>query len=151
MLIFSTIYSTHWFQTTIELSQKSRGCHLVTKEVLSKISPELSKFKVGLATFFLQHTSAGLSINENADPTVRADMSMTLDHIIPETLPYKHDDEGPDDMPAHVKSTLVGVSLTVPISNGDLAFGTWQGIWLNEFRNHGGKRRIVVTLFGQGK
>ncbi|KXN69734.1 UPF0047-domain-containing protein [Conidiobolus coronatus NRRL 28638] len=104
-----------------------------------------------LANFFIQHTSASLTINENCDPDVRKDMEMMLNKLAPENAPYIHTDEGPDDMPGHVKSSLFGASLNIPISNGRLNLGTWQGIWLCEHRNHGGSRRIVVTLQGLTK
>ncbi|KNE63569.1 secondary thiamine-phosphate synthase enzyme [Allomyces macrogynus ATCC 38327] len=138
-----------WVQRKVTLSARSRGCHLVTDEIVRAIQPDLRKFKVGLANIFIQHTSASLTINENCDPDVRRDMEMMLNRIAPESAPYTHTDEGADDMPAHVKTTLVGPSLTIPISNGNLALGTWQGIWLCEHRDHGGSRRIVVTLQGQ--
>ena len=110
----------------------------------------LRGIRVGLAHFFLQHTSASLTINENADPDVRADMEAALNRVVPEgtELPYAHADEGPDDMPAHVKSTLVGASVSVPVTGGRLALGTWQGLYLCEHRDHGGARRLVVTLQG---
>ncbi|KAF9359516.1 hypothetical protein BGX26_012149 [Mortierella sp. AD094] len=134
-----------WAQTTIRLPAKSRGCHLVTHEIERQL-PELKQFSVGMANVFLQHTSASLTLNENADPDVRVDMEMTLNEIAPESLPYVHADEGPDDMPGHVKSSLFGVSLNIPITNGRLNLGTWQGIWLCEHRNHASGRKIVVTL-----
>ncbi|KAJ3364237.1 hypothetical protein GGF32_002208 [Allomyces javanicus] len=138
-----------WVQRKVTLSARSRGCHLVTDELVRAIQQDLRKFKVGLANIFIQHTSASLTINENCDPDVRRDMEMMLNRIAPENAPYTHTDEGADDMPAHVKTTLVGPSLTIPISNGNLALGTWQGIWLCEHRDHGGSRRLVVTLQGQ--
>ncbi|KAI9197277.1 uncharacterized protein BJ171DRAFT_428283, partial [Polychytrium aggregatum] len=105
--------------------------------------PELASFRIGMANVFIQHTSASLTLNE-----VLVDMEMILNKLAPEDAPYIHTDEGPDDMPGHVKSSLMGVSLNIPISNGKFALGTWQGIWLNEHRDHGGSRRIVVTLQG---
>ncbi|KAI8591919.1 hypothetical protein BDZ88DRAFT_408938 [Geranomyces variabilis] len=136
-----------WFQKTISLPSKKRGCHLLTSEILSQV-PELKSFTCGMANFFLQHTSAALTINENADPDVRVDMEMMLNKLAPEDAPYIHTDEGADDMPGHVKSSLFGVSLNIPITNGRLALGTWQGIWLCEARNRGGQRSCVVTLNG---
>ncbi|KAL7746592.1 hypothetical protein RI367_008119 [Sorochytrium milnesiophthora] len=136
-----------WSQFTFSLSPRRRGCHLVTNEVVAKI-PDLRKYKVGMANIFLQHTSASLTINENADPDVRKDMEMMLNTMAPAEAPYIHTDEGPDDMPGHVKSSLFGVSLNIPISNGNLALRTWQGIWLCEHRDAGGSRKIVATLQG---
>jgi len=111
--------------------------------------PELAEFEIGMANFFIQHTSASLTINENASPDVPLDLNDALDKIVPEGSHYRHLDEGYDDMPAHVKSSLMGPSLTVPVSRGQLALGIWQGIYLNEHRNRGGPRRIVVTIQGQ--
>ncbi|ORX59931.1 hypothetical protein BCR36DRAFT_579377 [Piromyces finnis] len=138
-----------WTQKTISLNAKRRGCYLVTDEVLSHIQSELSEYKCGMANFFLQHSSASITINENCDPDVRKDMEMMLNRIAPENAPYIHTFEGADDMPAHVKSSLFGCSLNIPISNGKLALGTWQGIWLCEHRNHAGGRRMVITLQGE--
>lgn len=138
-----------WLQKTISLRARSRGLHLVTDEVLAAL-PELRNYRVGLLHVFLQHTSAALSINENADPDVRADMARWLDVVAPENAPYyEHVLEGPDDMPAHLKSSMLGVSLSIPVTEGRLALGTWQGIYLCEFRNHGGARRLVLTLQGE--
>ena len=135
-------------QTTLTFAGRSRGCHLITDEVQRAIS-ELDTPATGLAHIFLQHTSASLSINEDASPDVRGDMESILDRLVPEDEPsYRHTLEGSDDMPAHAKSPLVGVSLTVPISRGSLALGTWQGIYLCEHRNHGGPRSIVITILG---
>ena len=132
-------------QHEFSLQTRTRGCHLVTNEVLSHIG-QLPK--EGLLNLFVLHTSCALSINENFDPDVRTDLSHALDRIAPESGSlYLHTDEGADDMPAHIKSSLVGVSLTIPISNGRLHLGTWQGIYLCEFRNHGGSRRIVATIY----
>ncbi len=137
-----------WDQTTIELPPYSRGIHLITNEVLSS-GPDLRNCQVGLLHLFIQHTSASLAINENADPDVRGDIERHLNVMIPENAPhYEHTLEGPDDLPAHIKSVLVGPSLTIPVSDGHLALGTWQGIYLCEHRNHGGGRRIVATLQG---
>lgn len=139
--------ATVWFQTVLNIRARPRGVHVITEEI-EKI-PELKKYKVGLAHLLLQHTSASICINECWDPSVRADMEMMLNRLVPEHgPPYKHTLEGPDDMPGHVKTALVGPSVTVPITNGKLNLGTWQGIWLCEHRNHAGSRKIVVTLQG---
>jgi len=111
--------------------------------------PELAGLRVGLLHLFIQHTSAGLALNENADPDVLRDFAMAFDRLAPESWPYRHTAEGPDDMPAHVKAVLVGSSLTLPVRDGQLALGTWQGIYLCEFRDHGGSRRLVATLSGE--
>ena len=138
-----------WFQTTINLKPRPRGFHLVTHELLQPLAEPLGRFQVGLAHFFIQHTSASLSINENADPDVRVDMESHFNHMVPEHQPYYlHTLEGGDDMPAHIKHSLIGASLTIPVTSGALALGTWQGIYLCEHRNHGGSRRIVATLNG---
>lgn len=138
-----------WVQREFAFKQRSRGFHLVTREVLEQIS-EVKQFQVGLLHLFLQHTSASLSINENADPDVRIDMETYMNTIVPERgLPLTHTVEGPDDMPAHVKSSLLGPALSIPIRGGSLALGTWQGIYLCEHRNRGGERRVVATLYGQ--
>lgn len=138
-----------WQQKTLELSAKSRGFHLITDEIYQQL-PELEELKVGLVHLLLCHTSASLSINENADPTVRRDMENYINHLVPEGIPYlKHTYEGEDDMPAHIKSSLFGSSICVPVSDGRFALGTWQGIYLGEHRNHGGSRRIVATLQGE--
>ncbi|KAI9305983.1 hypothetical protein BJ944DRAFT_264269 [Cunninghamella echinulata] len=137
-----------WFQKEIRIRGRARGCHLIHNEVISQL-PEIKKYKVGLANFFLQHTSAALMINENCDPDVRTDMEMGLNKIVPESFPYIHTDEGPDDMPSHLKSGLIGVSLNIPITNGKLNLGTWQGIYLCEHRNDGGNRKMVITIQGQ--
>lgn len=135
-------------QTSITISGKSRGCHLITGEIDDALG-DLGVRGDGLAHVFLQHTSASLSINENASPDVRADMASILDHLVPEDEPnYRHTFEGPDDMPAHAKSSLLGCSLTIPISDGRLALGTWQGIYLCEHRNRSHHRSIVVTAIG---
>jgi len=138
-----------WFATEIALKPKSRGVHLVTSEI-TRMVPEIQNYKVGMMHLLLQHTSAGLSINENADPDVRIDMSEFIERLVPDGLSYfQHTLEGADDMPAHIKSSLFGVELTLPIHKGCLALGTWQGIYLGEFRNAGGARRIHVTLYGE--
>jgi secondary thiamine-phosphate synthase enzyme len=138
-----------WIQREFALSPKDRGFHLVTREVLAQL-PELSRVKIGILHVFIKHTSAGLTINENADPDVRTDMETYFNAIVPEkSLPLTHTIEGPDDMPAHVKSSLLGCSLSIPITNGALSLGTWQGIYLCEHRNHGGKRKLVATIHGE--
>jgi len=138
-----------WVQKTISLQAKSRGFHLVTEEVVKQL-PELAEFRVGLAHFFIQHTSASLTINENADPDVRRDMESHFNHFVPENQHYyEHTLEGSDDMPAHIKSSTLGCSITIPIRNGRLALGTWQGIYLGEHRNHGSPRQVVVTMQGE--
>lgn len=137
-----------WLQKEIALAPRSRGFHLVSDEVLAQL-PELAQFEVGLANFFLQHTSASIGINENADPTVRHDLAAHFDRAVPEDAPYyRHTMEGPDDMPAHIKAAMLGSALQIPITNGALNLGTWQGIYLCEHRNRGGARRLVVTVFG---
>ncbi len=138
-----------WVQKQIVLSPKPRGFHLITRELLANL-PELKEFRIGLAQFFLCHTSASLTINENADPSVRADMEAYFSHAVPKNAPYyAHTLEGPDDMPAHIKSSLLGVSLTVPIGDGRLLLGTWQGIYLGEHRDRSGRRTIIATLEGE--
>lgn len=130
------------------MSARSRGFHLVTRELVAAM-PEIGRFSVGLAHLFIRHTSAALALNENADPTVRADMEAYFSRLAPERAPYyTHTLEGPDDMPAHLKAILLGSSLTIPISDGRLALGTWQGIYLCEHRDDGGRRRVVVTISG---
>ena len=136
-----------WNQVEFRLKSRPRGFHLVTSEVLQNL-PSLPK--VGLLHLFVKHTSCGLSINENADPDVRVDMNSIFDRLVKEREPYyMHTFEGDDDMPAHAKSTIVGNSLTIPITNGRLNLGTWQGIYLCEFRDYGGERRIVATIIGE--
>ncbi|KAF8056005.1 SPAC4A8.02c [Scenedesmus sp. PABB004] len=139
--------ATQWLQRTISLPQHRRGCHVITRKLLSEL-PELAEFEVGLANITILHTSASLTVNENASPDVPLDLNDALDRLAPEGPGYRHDDEGSDDMPAHVKSSLMGPSLTLPVSRGRLALGTWQGIYLNEHRNQGGPRDIVVTVQG---
>lgn len=132
-------------QTEFSLAAKCRGCHLVTHEVLDNLPKPLPK--MGMLNFFVKHTSCALSINENADPDVRTDMEKILNRMVKENEPYyDHTLEGADDMPAHAKSSLIGVSITIPITNGRLNLGTWQGIYLCEFRNYGGPRKIVATI-----
>jgi len=137
-----------WIQKQISLRARSRGCHLVTDEVLEGI-PELRQVEVGLLHVFIMHTSASLTLNENADPDVRIDLEASLNAIAPEDFPYVHTMEGPDDMPAHVKASLMGASVSIPVANGRLRTGTWQGIYLCEHRNHGGSRKLVLTLQGE--
>ena len=136
------------YQQAIQLRERRRGFHLITTEVLQSI-PMLSEFKTGMCQVFIQHTSASLTINENADPTVRSDFEMYFNKTVPENDPdYAHDYEGSDDMPAHLKAAMLGTSVMIPIRNGKFAFGTWQGIYLCEHRNHGGPRKLIITLWG---
>ena len=137
-----------WFQREIQLPPFSRGCHPITRHLLETV-PEVTRFHVGLMHLFLKHTSASLSINENADPDVPADLESTLRTVVPDDLPYRHSVEGTDDMSAHVKSSLVGCGLAVPIREGRLCLGTWQGIMLFEHRHYAGRRRVVVTIHGE--
>lgn len=138
-----------WFQKNITLSAKRRGFHLVTQEILQQV-PEIREYAVGLAHIFIQHTSASLTLNENADPSVRQDFESHFNKMVPENAPYYiHTDEGPDDMPAHIKAALLGPSVTIPISQGRLNLGTWQGIYLCEHRDHAHGRRLVLTLHGE--
>lgn len=136
-----------WKQVEFELQSRRRGFHLITGEILRNL-PSLPR--VGLLHLFIKHTSAGLSINENADPDVRVDMESIFNHLIKEREPYyQHTLEGDDDMPAHAKSSIIGTTVTVPITNGKLNLGTWQGIYLCEFRDYGGNRRVVATISGE--
>ena len=137
-----------WLQKEIRLAQRRRGFHLITREIETAL-PELATFRIGLLHVFIQHTSASVSINENADPDVPRDLEMAFNAIAAETLPYVHTLEGPDDMPAHVKSSMIGSSVSVPIHEGRLRLGTWQGIYLCEHRERGGPRRLVLTLHGE--
>jgi secondary thiamine-phosphate synthase enzyme len=139
---------SNFSQATLSLEPHSRGFHLITRQVINSI-PDLKDFKVGLMHVFILHTSAGLTINENADPDVRVDMETAANQICPENSPFIHTCEGPDDMPAHVKASLFGSSVTVPIRDGRLALGTWQGIYLCEHRDRGGSRNLVVTIQGE--
>ena len=137
------------FQQHIQLSQRRRGFHLITAEVAHSL-PQISEIKTGICQVFIQHTSASLTINENADPTVRKDFEMYFSKTVPENDPeYLHDDEGPDDMPAHIKASMLGTSVTIPIRNGRLALGIWQGIYLCEHRNYGGQRSLMITAWGE--
>jgi secondary thiamine-phosphate synthase enzyme len=138
-----------WLQREITLRPRPRGFHLVTDEVESAL-PELRDVRVGIAHLFIRHTSASLTLNENASPDVRRDFEAHFNETVPEDAPYwTHAIEGPDDMPAHIKASLLGPALTVPVSGGRFALGTWQGVYLCEHRNHGGARSLVVTVFGQ--
>ncbi|MDW6002062.1 secondary thiamine-phosphate synthase enzyme YjbQ [Vibrio mangrovi] len=138
-----------WSQTVIYLQERKRGFHLITDEILEQL-PQIQSVSVGLLHLFIQHTSASLSINENADPTVRYDMEAHFNQSVPERAPYyRHTYEGDDDMPAHIKSSVLGASLSIPVTQGKLAMGIWQGIYLGEHRNHGGQRKIVATIAGE--
>lgn len=147
-----------FFQHQITITAPSRGCHLITHDILKVAGNDIQTIKIGMCNLFIQHTSASLSINENADPSVRTDMETALNKIVPAVWTrdgtFQHTMEGDDDMPGHVKSSIMGVSLNIPISNGKLALGTWQGVYLNEHRDQGGwggghARHIVITLQGQ--
>lgn len=140
-----------WIQKEIILKSRSKGFHLVTDEILSTL-PEIINIKIGLINILLKHTSASITLNENADPDVRNDMLKYFDDIVPESKKYfEHTSEGADDMPAHIKTSLLGNSITIPITNGRLNFGSWQGIYLCEHRNYGGKRNIIITINGELK
>ena len=137
-----------FIQRELTLPSYPRGFHLITA-IVEKALPELKEFKSGQLQVFIKHTSASLSMNENADSTVRADFETHFNKMVPENAPYyKHNTEGPDDMPAHIKSSLLGCSVLIPVTNGELNLGTWQGIYLCEHRNRGGKRNLVLTVFG---
>lgn len=137
------------FQQTLQLRARARGFHLITDEVVRAL-PQISQLKSGLCQVFIQHTSASLTINENADPTVRKDFETWFNKAVPENDPhYVHNDEGPDDMPAHLKAALLGNSVLIPIHNGELALGIWQGIYLCEHRNYGGSRKLMITAWGE--
>ncbi|WP_284973787.1 secondary thiamine-phosphate synthase enzyme YjbQ [Atlantibacter hermannii] len=137
-----------WVQQTVTLKARPRGFHLITDEILGQIEG-LSRVNVGLLHLLLQHTSASLTLNENCDPSVRRDMERHFLQAVPDNAPWEHDYEGPDDMPSHIKSSTLGVSLLLPVKNGQVQLGTWQGIWLGEHRTHGGSRRIIATLQGE--
>jgi secondary thiamine-phosphate synthase enzyme len=136
-----------WLQREITLRPRPRGFHLVTREVVDAV-PELGDVRVGLAHLFIRHTSASLTLNENASPDVRRDFETWFSRAVPEDVDWEHSLEGPDDMPAHIKASLLGPSLTLPIADGRLALGTWQGVYLCEHRDHGGPRRLLVTVQG---
>ena len=139
---------SHFFQKEIKISSKPRGFHLITDEIESAL-PEMAKIRQGMFQVFIQHTSASLTINENADPTVRGDFESFFNESVPENAPYfLHTYEGPDDMPAHLKASLLGASVMIPIKKGRLALGTWQGVYLCEHRNHGGPRSLVLSAWG---
>ncbi|MBB3837824.1 secondary thiamine-phosphate synthase enzyme [Runella defluvii] len=138
-----------FFQQQLQLKPRKRGFHLVTSEVLQAF-PQLREISVGMCQVFIQHTSASLTINENADPTVRQDFEMFFNKAVPENDPdYRHDYEGSDDMPAHLKASMLGASVLMPVRNGRLALGTWQGIYLCEHRNDGGARTVMITAWGE--
>lgn len=138
-----------WLQTDLKLQARPRGFHLVTDEILAAL-PDVARVDIGLLHLFLQHTSASLTINENADATVRADFERWVRQAVPDEAPYfRHVTEGRDDMPAHIKASLFGCALTIPIRRGELALGTWQGIYLCEHREHGGARTVIATLQGE--
>lgn len=138
-----------WLQKEVQLRARKRGFHLITDDIEAAL-PELADVAVGLLHVFIQHTSASLTINENADPTVRIDFESWFNQVVRENEPYfRHTLEGSDDMPAHLKASLLGHSVTIPVSNGRLSLGTWQGIYLGEHRNYGGSRRLFLTLQGQ--
>lgn len=137
------------YQQALQLREKRRGFHLITDEIIQGF-PQLREIRKGLCQIFIRHTSASLTINENADPTVRKDFETFFNKAVPENDPdYVHDSEGPDDMPAHIKSSLLGSSVMVPVTNGSFSLGTWQGIYLCEHRNYGGRRELVLTAWGE--
>lgn len=137
------------YQKTITLAARRRGFHLITNEVIQAV-PEIGKIEAGICQVFIRHTSASLTINENADPTVRQDFETWFNKAVRENDPdYLHDYEGADDMPAHLKASLLGASVMIPVNNGRLALGTWQGIYLCEHRNYGGQRDLVITVWGE--
>ncbi len=139
-----------WTQREITLKARPRGVHLVTDEVVDAL-PELKELKVGIAQLFIRHTSASLTLNENASPDVRRDFESWFNHAVPEDFAWTHTLEGSDDMPAHVKAALMGTTLSLPIADGRLALGTWQGIYLCEHRDRGGGRSVLATLFGESR
>jgi secondary thiamine-phosphate synthase enzyme len=139
-----------WIQRQLTLPARPRGFHLITSQVVDGL-PELARVRVGLLHVFIQHTSASLTINENADPDVRTDLESAFNALAPEDLPYVHTCEGPDDMPAHIKAAMLGSSVSVPVRDGRLVLGTWQGLFLCEHRNDGGPRRLVLTLYGEAR
>lgn len=136
------------YQQTISLRERKRGFHLITAEITNAL-PQIREINTGLCQVFIQHTSASLTINENADPTVRQDFEMYFNKTVPEhDADYRHDDEGPDDMPAHLKAAMLGSSVLIPITGGRLNLGTWQGVYLCEHRNYGGTRKLIITAWG---
>ena len=138
-----------WYQKEITLKPRGRGFHLVTDEILNQF-PEIKNINTGLIHIHIKHTSASITLNENYDPNVRGDMERYFNKTVKENEPwYAHNSEGSDDMPAHIKSTIIGTSLTIPITKGKLNLGTWQGIYLCEHRNHAGSRKVVVTISGE--
>lgn len=138
-----------YFQKELSLPEKQRGFHLITGDLLDVIH-EIKDIKIGIANIFIRHTSASLTINENADPSVRADFETHFNMMVPEDADYfEHTAEGPDDMTSHIKNSILGSSLNIPITNGQLNLGTWQGVYLCEHRNHGGRRKIVITISGE--
>ena len=137
-----------WLQREIRLPARPRGFHLVTDEVVGAL-PELRDFEIGLCHLFIRHTSASLTLNENASPDVRRDFATWFDHAVPEDFAWTHTLEGPDDMPAHIKASLLGPSLSLPVTRGELALGTWQGVYLCEHRDHGGPRLLLATVWGE--
>jgi secondary thiamine-phosphate synthase enzyme len=137
-----------WLQKPVRLKSRPRGFHLVSDEILCAI-PEVRQVETGLLHIFIQHSSASLTLNENADPSVRQDFETVFNRLVPEQGNYLHRDEGPDDLPAHIKSSLLGASVSIPVSGGRLLLGTWQGIYLCEHRDHAGSRRLVLTLQGE--
>lgn len=142
------LFKVKFYQKEIRLTPKSRGYHLITKEIVNTVS-ELENIKIGQLQVFIKHTSASLTINENADSTVRQDFETHINKMIPENMSYyKHNYEGSDDMPAHIKASILGSSITIPITNGQLNLGVWQGVYLGEHRNYGGSRTLVITISG---
>ncbi|MBU2882651.1 secondary thiamine-phosphate synthase enzyme YjbQ [Psychrosphaera sp. B3R10] len=139
--------SSNW-QTQITLKPRKRGFHLIDDEILVQL-PKLTQSQIGILHLFIQHSSASITINENADPTVRVDMESHFNKFVPENAPYyRHTYEGPDDMPAHIKASTLGSSVSIPVNQGRLLLGTWQGVYLGEHRDHGGSRRIIATYVG---
>lgn len=137
------------YQQSLQLKARTRGFHIISSEIVYAM-PQITEIKTGMLQVFIQHTSASLTINENADPTVRKDFEMFFNQTVPENDPsYLHNDEGSDDMPAHLKAAMLGSSVMVPIRNGRLGLGTWQGIYLCEHRNHGGVRSLIITVWGE--
>lgn len=149
-VLSESVSMTVWMQQELRLKPVRRGFHLITNEVLQAL-PELRRIKIGLLHVFIMHTSASVTINENADPDVPRDLEMAFNQIASEDFPYEHTLEGPDDMPAHVKSSMLGSSVTIPVRDGRLCLGTWQGIYVCEHRDHGGSRRLVLTVQGESQ